>query len=107
MKKQQQLNHESQNSTKRGEEFENESLLCNSINHQMLNWNRVLRWHGDVFERTIIGYYHAHGRAYDTMNLDGIKASNVVPLESLPRTTNKIMRVLRQQLTQIGQNCKL
>lgn len=38
---------------------------------------RVLRRHGDVFERTSRGYYHAHGRADDTMNLGGIKVSSV------------------------------
>ncbi|KAI3762730.1 hypothetical protein L1987_53171 [Smallanthus sonchifolius] len=147
----------------------------------MPSWNgKVLRRHGDVFERTIRGYYRAHGRADDTMNLGGIKVSSVeiervcnlvddriletaaigvtpagggperlvivvifkdgnvstpdlnrlkgslnialqkklnplfkvsdvVPLASLPRTaTNKVMRrVLRQQLTHAGQNCKL
>ncbi|MCI15760.1 putative acyl-activating enzyme 17 peroxisomal protein, partial [Trifolium medium] len=37
-------------------------------------WNgKVLRRHGDVFERTARGFYHAHGRADDTMNLGGIK----------------------------------
>ncbi|XP_059644423.1 probable acyl-activating enzyme 17, peroxisomal [Cornus florida] len=41
-------------------------------------WNgKVLRRHGDVFERTSRGYYHAHGRADDTMNLGGIKVSSV------------------------------
>ncbi|KAL3512319.1 hypothetical protein ACH5RR_025036 [Cinchona calisaya] len=41
-------------------------------------WNgKVLRRHGDVFERTSKGYYHAHGRADDTMNLGGIKVSSV------------------------------
>jgi acyl-coenzyme A synthetase/AMP-(fatty) acid ligase len=39
---------------------------------------QVLRRHGDVFERTSRGYYHAHGRADDTMNLGGIKVC-VVP----------------------------
>ncbi|TKY73253.1 acyl-activating enzyme 17 [Spatholobus suberectus] len=38
---------------------------------------KVLRRHGDVFERTARGYYHAHGRADDTMNLGGIKLSSV------------------------------
>ncbi|KAI9072754.1 hypothetical protein K1719_045288 [Acacia pycnantha] len=37
----------------------------------------VLRRHGDVFELTSRGYYHAHGRADDTMNLGGIKVSSV------------------------------
>ncbi|XP_022885617.1 probable acyl-activating enzyme 17, peroxisomal [Olea europaea var. sylvestris] len=41
-------------------------------------WNgKVLRRHGDVFERTARGYYRAHGRADDTMNLGGIKVSSV------------------------------
>ncbi|PNY04966.1 putative acyl-activating enzyme peroxisomal-like [Trifolium pratense] len=41
-------------------------------------WNgKVLRRHGDVFERTARGFYHAHGRADDTMNLGGIKVSSV------------------------------
>ncbi|KAK7411277.1 hypothetical protein VNO78_02710 [Psophocarpus tetragonolobus] len=38
---------------------------------------KVLRRHGDVFERSARGYYHAHGRADDTMNLGGIKVSSV------------------------------
>ncbi|KAL3024584.1 hypothetical protein AAZX31_04G131800 [Glycine max] len=38
---------------------------------------KVLRRHGDVFERTARGYYHAHGRSDDTMNLGGIKVSSV------------------------------
>ncbi|CAN4115455.1 unnamed protein product [Withania somnifera] len=38
---------------------------------------KVLRRHGDVFERTSKGYYHAHGRADDTMNLGGIKVSSL------------------------------
>ncbi|XP_020216345.1 probable acyl-activating enzyme 17, peroxisomal [Cajanus cajan] len=38
---------------------------------------KFLRRHGDVFERTSRGYYHAHGRADDTMNLGGIKVSSV------------------------------
>ncbi|CAH9108527.1 unnamed protein product [Cuscuta europaea] len=41
-------------------------------------WNgQVLRRHGDVFERTSRGYYHAHGRVDDTMNLGGIKVGSV------------------------------
>ncbi|XP_057438803.1 probable acyl-activating enzyme 17, peroxisomal isoform X2 [Lotus japonicus] len=41
-------------------------------------WNgKVLRRHGDILERTVRGYYHAHGRADDTMNLGGIKVSSV------------------------------
>ncbi|KAL4559365.1 hypothetical protein LXL04_031503 [Taraxacum kok-saghyz] len=44
----------------------------------MPSWNgKVLRRHGDVFERTSRGYFRAHGRADDTMNLGGIKVSSV------------------------------
>ncbi|KNA14183.1 hypothetical protein SOVF_109910 [Spinacia oleracea] len=38
---------------------------------------KALRRHGDVFERTSTGYYRAHGRADDTMNLGGIKVSSI------------------------------
>nr|CAB3456964.1 unnamed protein product [Digitaria exilis] len=44
----------------------------------MPEWNgKVLRRHGDEFERTCDGYYRAHGRADDTMNLGGIKVSSI------------------------------
>jgi acyl-coenzyme A synthetase/AMP-(fatty) acid ligase len=36
---------------------------------------QILRRHGDLFERTSKGYYRAHGRADDTMNLGGIKVA--------------------------------
>lgn len=36
----------------------------------------VLRRHGDQMERLAGGYYRAHGRADDTMNLGGIKVSS-------------------------------
>eukprot|EP01018_Ginkgo_biloba_P021028 Gb_41827 [translate_table: standard] len=36
-----------------------------------------LRRHGDMIERTVGGYYKAHGRCDDTMNLGGIKTSAV------------------------------
>ncbi len=35
-----------------------------------------LRRHGDHMERTADGYFHAHGRIDDTMNLGGIKVSS-------------------------------
>ncbi|XAR63867.1 Acetate--CoA ligase [Bertholletia excelsa] len=38
---------------------------------------KVLRRHGDVFECTSRGYYRAHGRADDTMNLGGIKVGSI------------------------------
>lgn len=34
---------------------------------------QILRRHGDEIERTVGGYYRAHGRVDDTMNLGGIK----------------------------------
>lgn len=37
----------------------------------------TLRRHGDMFERTIGGFYKSHGRVDDTMNLGGIKTSAV------------------------------
>ncbi|XP_008453341.1 probable acyl-activating enzyme 17, peroxisomal [Cucumis melo] len=41
-------------------------------------WNGMLmRRHGDLFERSLRGFYRAHGRADDTMNLGGIKVSSV------------------------------
>ncbi|CAN6217514.1 unnamed protein product [Urochloa humidicola] len=44
----------------------------------MPEWNgKILRRHGDEFERTRDGYYRAHGRADDTMNLGGIKVSSI------------------------------
>ncbi|KAK6925192.1 AMP-dependent synthetase/ligase [Dillenia turbinata] len=59
------------------------SKLLNGNHHDvyfkgMPSWNgRVLRRHGDIFERTDKRYYHAHGRADDTMNLGGIKVSSI------------------------------
>ncbi|XP_022931586.1 probable acyl-activating enzyme 17, peroxisomal [Cucurbita moschata] len=59
------------------------STLLNSDHYDvyfkgMPRWNgMVLRRHGDVFERSPRGYYRAHGRADDTMNLGGIKVSSV------------------------------
>ncbi|KAK0588029.1 hypothetical protein LWI29_033095 [Acer saccharum] len=44
----------------------------------MPSWNgQILRRHGDVFEITSRGFYRAHGRADDTMNIGGIKVSSV------------------------------
>uniref|UniRef100_A0A0E0M0Q0 4-coumarate--CoA ligase n=1 Tax=Oryza punctata TaxID=4537 RepID=A0A0E0M0Q0_ORYPU len=59
------------------------TTLLNADHHEvyfsgMPEWNRkVLRRHGDEFERTAEGYYRAHGRADDTMNLGGIKVSSI------------------------------
>ena len=38
--------------------------------------NKVLRRHGDQIERLSNGYYKAHGRVDDSMNLGGIKVSS-------------------------------
>lgn len=38
---------------------------------------RILRRHGDQFERLPNGYYRARGRVDDTMNLGGIKVSSI------------------------------
>ena len=45
---------------------------------------QVLRRHGDQIERLGAGYYCAHGRADDTMNLGGIKVSSA----EIERTLN-------------------
>ncbi|KAK8690766.1 hypothetical protein V6N13_074292 [Hibiscus sabdariffa] len=63
--------------------FGSSSMLLNGSHYDvyfkgMATWNGlVLRRHGDVFERTSRGYYRAHGRADDTMNIGGIKVSSV------------------------------
>jgi len=63
--------------------FGSSTTLLNADHHEvyfsgMPEWNaKVLRRHGDEFERTANGYYRAHGRADDTMNLGGIKVSSI------------------------------
>ncbi|KAK8560064.1 hypothetical protein V6N13_061319 [Hibiscus sabdariffa] len=63
--------------------FGSSSTLLNGSHYDvyfkgMATWNGlVLRRHGDVFERTSRGYYRAHGRADDAMNIGGIKVSSV------------------------------
>ncbi|VAI17803.1 unnamed protein product [Triticum turgidum subsp. durum] len=63
--------------------FGSSTTLLNADHHEvyfsgMPEWNaKVLRRHGDEFERTTEGYYRAHGRADDTMNLGGIKVSSI------------------------------
>ncbi|KAM3275138.1 hypothetical protein ACQJBY_043858 [Aegilops geniculata] len=63
--------------------FGSSTTLLNADHHEvyfsgMPEWNaKVLRRHGDEFERTTDGYYRAHGRADDTMNLGGIKVSSI------------------------------
>ncbi|OMO60929.1 AMP-dependent synthetase/ligase [Corchorus capsularis] len=63
--------------------FGSSSTLLNTSHYDvyfkgMPSWNGlILRRHGDVFERTSREYYHAHGRADDTMNIGGIKVSSI------------------------------
>ncbi|KAJ7540403.1 hypothetical protein O6H91_10G013200 [Diphasiastrum complanatum] len=47
----------------------------------------ILRRHGDLFERTVGGFYKAQGRSDDTMNLGGIKIS-AVEIESLQHSSS-------------------
>ncbi len=42
-----------------------------------LGYEPILRRHGDEVKRLPNGYYRAHGRADDTMNIGGIKTSSV------------------------------
>ncbi|XP_074371046.1 putative acyl-activating enzyme 17, peroxisomal isoform X1 [Apium graveolens] len=72
--------------------FGSSSTLLNGNHYKvyfkdMPAWHgKILRRHGDMFERTSSGYYHAHGRADDTMNLGGIKVSSV----EIERITNAV-----------------
>jgi acetyl-CoA synthetase len=50
----------------------------------------VLRRHGDCIERLPGGYFRAHGRADDTMNLGGIKVSSA----EIERVLNRLPGVL-------------
>uniref|UniRef100_A0A0D9XDA0 4-coumarate--CoA ligase n=1 Tax=Leersia perrieri TaxID=77586 RepID=A0A0D9XDA0_9ORYZ len=68
------------------------TTLLNADHHEvyfsgMPEWNgKVLRRHGDEFERTADGYCRAHGRTDDTMNLGGIKVSSI----EIERICNKV-----------------
>ncbi len=55
---------------------------------------QTLRRHGDQLERLPRGYYRAHGRADDTMNLGGIKVSSV-ELENSDRPARDHLRERR------------
>lgn len=72
--------------------FGSSTALLNADHHEvyfsgMPEWNgKVLRRHGDEFEHTAEGYYRAHGRADDTMNLGGIKVSSI----EIERICNKV-----------------
>jgi acetyl-CoA synthetase len=57
------------------------TVLLNGDHHEVYydgvpDIGRPLRRHGDHMERTPDGYYRAHGRTDDTMNLGGIKVSS-------------------------------
>ena len=51
---------------------------------------KSLRRHGDEIEVVPNGFYRAHGRVDDTMNLGGIKVSSI----EIERTLNKMSGVL-------------
>ncbi|KAL5544827.1 hypothetical protein UlMin_008611 [Ulmus minor] len=58
----------------------------------MPTWKgKVLRRHGDLFELTSRGYFRAHGRADDTMNLGGIKVSSVEIERICNEADNKVL----------------
>uniref|UniRef100_A0A7I4DQI2 AMP-dependent synthetase/ligase domain-containing protein n=1 Tax=Physcomitrium patens TaxID=3218 RepID=A0A7I4DQI2_PHYPA len=63
--------------------FGSSSTLLNADHHKvyyqgMPHFNgKQLRRHGDIFQRFHGGFYKAHGRSDDTMNLGGIKASAI------------------------------
>ncbi|KAG0592479.1 hypothetical protein KC19_1G255400 [Ceratodon purpureus] len=59
------------------------STLLNADHHKVYYQGmpffdgKQLRRHGDIFQRFHGGFYRAHGRSDDTMNLGGIKASAI------------------------------
>ncbi|KAI3736904.1 hypothetical protein L2E82_26892 [Cichorium intybus] len=69
----------------------------------MPSWKgKVLRRHGDVFELTSRGYYRAHGRADDTMNLGGIKVSSVEIERVCNSVDNRILETAAIGVTPAG-----
>ncbi|KAI3513298.1 hypothetical protein L1887_20627 [Cichorium endivia] len=69
----------------------------------MPSWKgKVLRRHGDVFELTSRGYYRAHGRADDTMNLGGIKVSSVEIERVCNLVDNRILETAAIGVTPAG-----
>lgn len=69
----------------------------------MPSWNgKVLRRHGDVFERTSRGFYRAHGRADDTMNLGGIKVSSVEIEQVCNKVDDSILETAAIGVTPVG-----
>jgi len=68
--------------------------LLNRDHHQVYfahtsPFARPLRRHGDQIERLANGYYRAHGRVDDTMNLGGIKVS-AAAIEEILNTVSGI-----------------
>ncbi|KAM0885980.1 hypothetical protein ACQ4PT_029982 [Festuca glaucescens] len=59
--------------------FGSSTTLLNADHHEVYfsGMPHGMQKHGDEFERTAEGYYRAHGRADDTMNLGGIKVSSI------------------------------
>lgn len=59
------------------------SILLNADHHKVYYQGmpifngKQMRRHGDIFQRFHGGFYRAHGRSDDTMNLSGIKASAI------------------------------
>ncbi|KAK3133234.1 hypothetical protein QOZ80_6AG0534070 [Eleusine coracana subsp. coracana] len=64
--------------------------------------DKVLRRHGDEFERTSDGYYRAHGRADDTMNLGGIKVSSIEIERICNRVNDSILETAAIGVPPIG-----
>jgi len=70
--------------------------LLNQVHHEVYFEGtpeldgKKLRRHGDEIEITKSGFYRAHGRVDDTMNLGGIKVSSI----EIERTLNRIEAVV-------------
>ncbi|KAL6655936.1 hypothetical protein ACP70R_006762 [Stipagrostis hirtigluma subsp. patula] len=88
--------------------FGSSTTLLNADHHEiyfkgMPEWNgKVLRRHGDEFERTSDGYYRAHGRADDTMNLGGIKVSSIEIERICNRVNDSILETAAIGVPPIG-----
>lgn len=88
--------------------FGSSTTLLNA-DHQEVYFNgmpewqgKVLRRHGDEFERTSDGYYRAHGRADDTMNLGGIKVSSIEIERICNRASDAILETAAIGVPPIG-----
>eukprot|EP00252_Welwitschia_mirabilis_P004641 TRINITY_DN14944_c0_g1_i1.p1 TRINITY_DN14944_c0_g1~~TRINITY_DN14944_c0_g1_i1.p1 ORF type:complete len:739 (+),score=151.86 TRINITY_DN14944_c0_g1_i1:56-2272(+) len=63
---------------------------------------KILRRHGDEFEKVSGGYYKAHGRADDTMNLGGIKVSSIEIERICNRVDETILETAAVGIPQMG-----